>query len=63
MFQSYARALNTRRVDEGIYISFKLTQHSSESTGKLPKGKAKKNLYFVIDFNKGITILCNQCLA
>jgi hypothetical protein len=31
--------------------------------GKLPKGEFKRLIVSVIDFEKGITILYNQCLA
>jgi hypothetical protein len=31
--------------------------------GKLPKGEFKRLICGVIDFDKGITILFNQCLA
>jgi len=31
--------------------------------GKLPKGEFKRFICGVIDFDKGITILFNQCLA
>ena len=31
--------------------------------GKLPEGEFKRLIIIVIDFDKGITILFNQCLA
>jgi len=33
------------------------------ASGEFPKGEFKKLLFGVIDFNKGTTILGNQCLA
>ncbi|GAA0779658.1 hypothetical protein GCM10009193_32350 [Shewanella aestuarii] len=57
------RVFNTRRVNAVMLVPYKLAQQRSGNTVKLPEGKFYTRLCCVIDFEKGITITRNQCLA
>jgi hypothetical protein len=63
MFQRYHREFNTRRGNVGMWVPFKLSQHSSGFPVKRPKGKAKTHLSSVIDFNKGTPLFAINALS
>ncbi|MEY8199675.1 MAG: hypothetical protein RPS47_10575, partial [Colwellia sp.] len=59
----YVREVRTNKICAGIVILYLTNLYRYYFSEKLPEGEFKRLTYIVIDFDKGTTILFNQCLA